>query len=48
MMQKFNEIKEVENPTVGVTQQFVQDGIYKRSTEENQRIGKKEIEESER
>jgi hypothetical protein len=48
MIQKFNKIEEVENPTVGITQKFVQDGIYKRSIEENQGRGKKEIKENER
>lgn len=48
MIQKFNKIEEVESPTVGITQQFVQDVIHKRSVEENQGIGKKEIEEGER
>ena len=43
MIKKYNEIKEIENPTFGITRKFAEDGIYKKTIETNKE--KREVEE---
>jgi len=42
-MKKYNEIKKIENPTLGITRKFTEDGIYRETIEKYKGDG--EIEE---
>lgn len=35
MIKKYNEIKEIENATFGITKKFAEDGIYRKTIEKH-------------
>jgi len=44
MIQKFDKIEEIENPTVGITKKFAEDGIHRETIEKYKEGGEDEKE----
>ena len=38
-MKKYNEIKKIENPTLGITRKFAEDGIHRETIEKHKESG---------